>query len=282
MNDSIYDDKTLTEDLFFIEDLNNFDLNKDNTMRLPLGIFSVGLKGSATIEVNTKRYTFTPNTILFILPHQSITVLTKSDDFDAIILVANEELLNNSPVSIRQKSKILVRAITNPLFETNDVEQMWVARFCNYIKARIKSLTGEYKQQIMQALLTSLFYEVVNSIDLYQHDKTNLPSRKEQLFIQFIELVTKQYKKEHQVNYYAKQLNITAKYLSAICTTISKRKPSEWIDDNIISEALFLLKESGSSILEVSEELNFRSQSYFTKFFYRKVGMTPSEYKNRV
>lgn len=282
MNDSIYDDKTLTEDLFFIEDLNNFDLNKDNTMRLPLGIFSVGLKGSATIEVNTKRYTFTPNTILFILPHQSITVLTKSDDFDAIILVANEKLLNNSPVSIRQKSKILVRAITNPLFETNDVEQMWVARFCNYIKARIKSLTGEYKQQIIQTLLTSLFYEVVNSIDLHQHDKLSSPSRKEQLFIQFIELVTNQYKKEHQVNYYAKQLNITAKYLSAICTTISKRKPSEWIDDNIISEALFLLKESGSSILEVSEELNFRSQSYFTKFFYRKVGMTPSEYKNRV
>lgn len=282
MNDSIYDDKTLTEDLFFVENLNNFDLNKDNTMRLPLGIFSVGLKGSATIEVNTKRYTFTPNTILFILPHQSITVLTKSDDFDAIILVANEKLLNNSPVSIRQKSKILVRAITNPLFETNDVEQMWVARFCNYIKARIKSLTGEYKQQIIQTLLTSLFYEVVNSIDLHQHDKLSSPSRKEQLFIQFIELVTNQYKKEHQVNYYAKQLNITAKYLSAICTTISKRKPSEWIDDNIISEALFLLKESGSSILEVSEELNFRSQSYFTKFFYRKVGMTPSEYKNRV
>jgi AraC-like DNA-binding protein len=279
---SLYDERLLIKDLFFVEDLDAFDLSKDTIMRFPLGIFSIGLSGTAVLEINTKRYHFSSNNILFILPHQSITVIEKSDNFDATILVANEKLLNGSPISIRQKSKILIRAISNPVFDVDTSKQNWLNRLCSYIKDRILDLSGEYSQQIMQALVTSLFYEVVNSIDLNQYDRINIPSRKEQLFIQFIELITEHYKNEHQVNFYAKQLNITAKYLSVICTTISKRKPSEWIDDNIISEALFLLKESGCSISEVSEELNFRSQSYFTKFFSRKVGMTPSDYKNRI
>ena len=40
-----------------------------------------------------------------------------------------------------------------------------------------------------------------------------------------------------------------------------------------------MVKQSGLSILEVSQRLNFVSQSFFGKYFKQRVGISPSRYK---
>ena len=44
-------------------------------------------------------------------------------------------------------------------------------------------------------------------------------------------------------------------------------------------EAKRLLKYSGLSIGEISDNLNFTSQSFFGKYFKQRVGVSPSRYK---
>ena len=54
---------------------------------------------------------------------------------------------------------------------------------------------------------------------------------------------------------------------------------SKIIDEAIIRKAKELLKLPDISILEVSERLNFVSQSFFGKYFKRRLGISPKEYR---
>ncbi|MDR1180556.1 MAG: helix-turn-helix domain-containing protein, partial [Bacteroidales bacterium] len=55
---------------------------------------------------------------------------------------------------------------------------------------------------------------------------------------------------------------------------------SDWIDNFVILEAKALLKSTNMTIQQISDELNFPSQSFFGKSFKRIVGMSPKMYRD--
>ena len=54
---------------------------------------------------------------------------------------------------------------------------------------------------------------------------------------------------------------------------------NSYLCDVRINEAIRLLKNTGMSISEIAEETGFYDQSYFSKVFSQKVGVTPSNYR---
>ncbi|MDR2805936.1 MAG: helix-turn-helix domain-containing protein [Dysgonamonadaceae bacterium] len=78
---------------------------------------------------------------------------------------------------------------------------------------------------------------------------------------------------------YASKLCLTPKYFSKIIKDNSGISASEWIDNYIILEAKALLKSTNITILQISDELNFPSQSFFGKYFKRVTGMSPKSYR---
>jgi AraC-like DNA-binding protein len=59
----------------------------------------------------------------------------------------------------------------------------------------------------------------------------------------------------------------------------SNMSATEWIDNSVILEARAMLKSTNMTIQQISEELNFPSQTFFGKFFKRVVGVSPKEYR---
>ena len=49
----------------------------------------------------------------------------------------------------------------------------------------------------------------------------------------------------------------------------------EWIERYVVLEAKVMLKASNLNIQQISDELNFPSQSFFGKYFKKNVGMSP-------
>ena len=74
-------------------------------------------------------------------------------------------------------------------------------------------------------------------------------------------------------------MGIPQKYLSFILKNKRGRNASKLIDEAVVYEAKRLLKYSGLSIGEISDNLNFTSQSFFGKYFKQRVGVSPSRYK---
>ena len=54
----------------------------------------------------------------------------------------------------------------------------------------------------------------------------------------------------------------------------------EWIERYVVLEAKVMLKASNLNIQQISDELNFPSQSFFGKYFKKNVGMSPKEFRN--
>jgi len=54
------------------------------------------------------------------------------------------------------------------------------------------------------------------------------------------------------------------------------------IRNRILLEAKRLLVNQDMSITEISNELNFNDNSYFTKFFKKQTGITPEEFRRNI
>lgn len=86
----------------------------------------------------------------------------------------------------------------------------------------------------------------------------------------------------HQVQDYAGLMAITEKHLNDICKRSSGKTASELIHDRIILEARRLITHSELNNKEVAHFLNFDDPSHFSKFFKRKTGDTPSEFRKKI
>lgn len=73
---------------------------------------------------------------------------------------------------------------------------------------------------------------------------------------------------------------MTPRYFSNLIKETSQQSAAEWIDNYIVTEAGILLRTTNLSVKEVSEALNFPDQSFFGKYFKRRTGISPKEYKS--
>ena len=85
--------------------------------------------------------------------------------------------------------------------------------------------------------------------------------------------------KEHNIAFYADQLCLTPNHLGTTIREVSGMTVLDWIHLRIIQQAKLLLMYSDLPVGEVSEQLNFSSPSSFCKFFKKKTGITPLQYR---
>ncbi len=98
-------------------------------------------------------------------------------------------------------------------------------------------------------------------------------------FLRFNELLEQHYKTEFKVDFYANQLNMTAKSLTKLTKKHFKASPKTVIDQRRILEIKRQLKGTSKSGKTIAYELNFGEPTNLFKFFKKHVGMTPTEFK---
>lgn len=54
-----------------------------------------------------------------------------------------------------------------------------------------------------------------------------------------------------------------------------------YLNDLRMAKAVELLKDISINIKEISERVGYRDANYFTRIFKKKMGMTPSEFRNK-
>ncbi|MBD5266851.1 MAG: AraC family transcriptional regulator [Bacteroides sp.] len=80
-----------------------------------------------------------------------------------------------------------------------------------------------------------------------------------------------------EVEWYARKLNISSKYLLKICRDNSNKSPSEWIRKYCMLDVKCHLLNSSISIKEVANKLGYSSSGFFGKTVKRWFGITPTE-----
>lgn len=92
-------------------------------------------------------------------------------------------------------------------------------------------------------------------------------------------LIDEFFKENKTVTFYAEKLHISANYLNILCKKNLNISATELIHQRTTTEAKRLLQNNKLTIKEITYELGFSDNSYFSIFFKNQTGMTPSEFR---
>lgn len=96
----------------------------------------------------------------------------------------------------------------------------------------------------------------------------------------FLQLVFERDKVPLSVAEYAEILGVTPNYLNKTVKNRTRRTAIDWIEIARLNIAKKLLKDPTISIADISARTGLPDQSYFSRFFKKKTGQTPSEFRN--
>lgn len=150
----------------------------------------------------------------------------------------------------------------------------------NEIIELTKMMINEFEKQremhdlCLQGLLTSFLVQIIRS---YQ---SNLKQHKTLSIIEkFKDLLEKNFKQAHSVEFYAHELNISPKALTMQFSRSLGKPPSALIQERLLLEAKRFLSFSQLSIADIGYELGFEDANYFSRFFRKHMKMTPARFR---
>ena len=103
--------------------------------------------------------------------------------------------------------------------------------------------------------------------------------RKKELFRKFINVLIESHQVSREVLFYANELSVSSGYLNEVCNEVSGHSVKAIIDSAVTARLKYELSYTSKSVQELAEEYNFPSQSYFTRYYKRMTGLTPSEFR---
>lgn len=112
-----------------------------------------------------------------------------------------------------------------------------------------------------------------------QLDQIEMRDQSYLLFRSFKIAVEKNFRSEHSVQAYAGLLNTHPKGLNRASRIYGNRTASEIIHDRLLLEARRNLAFEPITIKELGYELGFDDPAYFTRFFKKRTGISPKEFR---
>jgi AraC-like DNA-binding protein len=249
--------------------------------RLEFILMALCQKGTAQYTINTHRQTVNPGDLFFVSERFIIDDFTASDDFQCHCIMLTTPFYHSFVLNVKNVSTLLLFSRNFPVVSLTEQEGQTFNYYFDTVRSKIADDTNHYRVELVKAFLLAEFYDLSNVIWRVEHRESKSQSRADVIFSQFIRLLEENFKSERFVNWYAKKMNITPKYLSDICKQVSMRTANEWIDNYVVLELRVLLRNSSKSIKDITEELNFPNQSFLGKYFKEHVGMSPSEYRRK-
>lgn len=97
---------------------------------------------------------------------------------------------------------------------------------------------------------------------------------------QFRILLDRDYRRHRTVAYYAERLAVSETHLNRICRRAFGRSALGVINARVVLEATRDLTFALMSVKEIAFTLGFEDPAYFTRFFTRQVGLTPTRFQD--
>ncbi|MFA5204923.1 MAG: helix-turn-helix transcriptional regulator [Lentisphaeria bacterium] len=78
----------------------------------------------------------------------------------------------------------------------------------------------------------------------------------------------------------AARLNLRPEVFCREFTAVFRQSPKTFLQRELATKAAFLLRQRNCRVKEAAEQLGFSSEFYFSKFFKRQTGISPSTYRH--
>lgn len=239
------------------------------------------LEGNMTVQLDLTKYELQQNALVIVPPQTVIYFKKFSVDLVFITLSFDKTFAITHTQNEKSDFSLLASSKVHHLL-LDDRQLKTLVNLCELVDQKNKQKSDfQYYLISIQHLFALILLELKaisqhQNLILHEHI-----SRKEQLTLLFLETLQTHFRTEKQVHFYAAKLCVSDRYLAKVIKEVTSKTIGELIDQAIIIEAQLLLTNTTLTIMEIADELHFNSTSFFGKFFKRKVGCSPGQYRKQ-
>lgn len=276
----IFKAESIEKNLILFDDINQVPYFEHPTKLFDYTVTGIILQGKLEMGINLKRYVFEAPCIMFCLDGQIIQYFNASSDCSGLFMVFSKYFTENIQLNLQQLMPLFLYLKENPATPLEKEELSFLLDCYALLHKTVKNMVGLNRMEIAKHLSESFFFILYNIVQPHMANTSDRKSRQESILEQFLECVQNNYKEQRGLGFYADKLCLTTKHLSEVIKKASSQTANGWINQHVLLESKALLKSTTMTIQQISDELNFPSQSFFSKYFKQHIGVSPKEYRN--
>ncbi|SHM83356.1 helix-turn-helix domain-containing protein [Flavobacterium xanthum] len=240
--------------------------------------------GSISFEVNQINISISANEIIVIPKRTFVENLLVTNPLQICLLSFSSEFANENSILKPWIGYFEIFINTRPNgIALKQKELIHVLEIFNFLKHQTKSAhKNRFRKECLLFSFNLLLYEIAGFYDKYYQNIQVINSEKQVLIFRFFALLERNCRSQHQVKFYADALFITSGHLNKLVKAITGKTPKQFIEEALILEIKIMLLDSNYSISDIIDELHFPNASYFSNFFKRGTGISPTSYRLRL
>lgn len=239
-------------------------------------------KGQISIQLNLIDYNLKEKDLI-VIPAKTVISFNSVEQKTELVTVsfsldfALKNSLKNEVFAFDLFASKLIRKLS--LTEEHWNSFMTIALFLE--KKNSKDTEELFRKEMISHAFNLFLYELAIASKNNNSLMNNNLSRKEDLTLKFLKILALNFKSQRLIDYYSETLAVSSSYLTKAVKSVTGKTIGKLIEDSIITEAKILLADTTLSISQISDELQFSDQSFFGKFFKRRTGFNPTDYRNK-
>ncbi len=270
----------LDEDVMVVNNSDIYQIPQPSyPVRMKNYVVAFCFSGTARVTIDTISYDISANNVM-LLPPECVLNINEMKDPKATFLVFSQpygkEIITQCSAIWNSLDGMMRNVKHQVTMEEGGMILNYIKRLSDYCN----DATNKYRREIIKLQIVSFLHDLCNAC-VKEDSQESYLSREMEIFRNFFQLASQNFKKEHSVAFYADKLCISPKYLSMAVKQAVNKTPSETIQGFLIQESKVLLKNTNMTIKQISNELNFQNPSFFCRYFRKYVGVSPIEYRTK-
>ena len=250
--------------------------------------YSISLKKVVKGNLNYGRtkYDFTNGALIFLAPRQVLqwdsSVVFEQKGFS---INFHEDFLKGTELAQQIRKYGFFSYSVNEALHLSPKEERLIESIVEHIEIEYQNNQDEFSKDIIISQLSTLF-KYANRF--YERQFLNRKELSNDLLEQFNQQLATyfesgklQEKGIPSIEQLAEKMSVSQRYLSDTLKKETGKTTTEHLQLYLIEEAKNILLKPNKSISEVAYELGFEYPQYFSRLFKKKVGVSPSEFREK-
>lgn len=234
------------------------------------------LEGSGTLSVNFTDYTFEGKIALFTSPYQHLSISADTDfEVDQLIFHGDFYCIEYHKNEVACNGLLFNNIYKQPFITLRDDE---IASIFDKLRMEL-SQNEPHSEPILRSylqLILAIGSRIKKREQQLEAESTLHPME------QFRELVEQHFLTQRNTPFYAEQMALSHSAFARKVKRHFGKSPSQLIQDRVILEAKKQLHLTYKSIKEVAAALHFEDEHYFSRYFKKHTGISPTHFREKV
>jgi len=236
-------------------------------------------EGEYSHNIDFITYPLQAGRIYFIAPGQAHAWNIKqyNKEYKGFLVTFNEDfILNGDRLLERETLKLFDPMDTTPYIEFD--AKRFNETFPTMSLLEMEYLKKRTNYSLLRALLETLLH-YMSALKFESHETLDFNCQR---LVDLRKLIEKHYKQERHAEFYARKMELSAKRVNEISRELSGQTITQLIHRRVLLEAKREIISQSKTIHCISDELGFENPSYFTRFFKKHEGVTPTEFSKQM